>query len=149
MWGSEYYNSRYYASRYYRDVDGTSNVSRVLNIHDFPASEYNTANDLQIPLIRLKRLVRRSSPAVARQIENYIYSTYSRIQVQGLTGTAPDSTEPSTVNLKILYSIFMDYLRVERIKINRLLDVSNNSVIRHDVSRQLKLWLETQGWTFS
>jgi hypothetical protein len=123
--------------------------TRVLNIHDFPASKYNTANDLQIPLIRLKRLVRRSSPAVARQIENYIYSTYSRIQVQGLTGTAPDSTEPSTVNLKILYSIFMDYLRVERIKINRLLDVSNNTVIRHDVSRQLKLWLETQGWTFS
>lgn len=130
-----------------------SNVSigstqRSLNIHDFPANPYPRVSDIQIPLIRLKRLVRRSSPAVARQIENYIYNTYLALRVTTIAGSPPDGTTPSTVNLKILYSIFVDYLRAERIKVLHLLDTSNNSTIRHHMSRQLQLWLETQGWVF-
>lgn len=122
---------------------------RNLNKYDFPATIYPRVNDIQIPLIRLKRLVRRSSPAVARQIENYIHSTYEAIKVTNIVGVSPNDTVPSEVNLKILYSIYVDYLRAERIKILNLLDNSNNSTIRHHMSRQLQLWLETQGWVFT
>ena len=83
---------------------------RNLNKYDFPATIYPRVNDIQIPLIRLKRLVRRSSPAVTRQIENYIHSTYEAIKVTNIVGVSPNDTVPSEVNLKILYSIYMHKL---------------------------------------
>lgn len=122
--------------------------TRVLLRSDFPATYIPTANDLQEILIRLKKLVRRSRPNVARQIENYVYSTYEALKVTPISGNAPDATVPTTLNLKIIYGIFADYLRVERLKVNRLLDVSNNSTVKNEMAKQIQFWLETQGWIF-
>jgi hypothetical protein len=119
-----------------------------LIVSDFPATQVVTANDLQNSLIQLHKLTRRSSAGVARQIENYVDTVYDTIKTGALVGTAPDATTPATVTLKALYSDFVDFSRVVRIKVDRAAVYSADSV-KDAMAAQLQFWLEKQGWTFA
>lgn len=120
-----------------------------LLISDFPGTELPTAYDLRPELVQLNKLARRNSSAVAKQIEEYIDALYDSVKTGALVGTAPDATVPATVSLKALYSDFTDFTRAERIKIDRLLALSDNTEVKTAVALQLQFWLEHRGWTFA
>lgn len=113
---------------------------------DFPATYIPTAFDLRDELVKLNKLVRRSSAAVSKQIEVYIDTLYDKVKTGSKLGTPPDGTTAATVTLKQLYSDFTDFTRAERIKIDRLLALSDNAAVKAAVAAQLAYWLEVQGW---
>lgn len=130
-----------------RTVQVGGAVSTLL-VSDFPATTVNSANDIGDELVALHDLTRRAAADVARQIENYIDALYDTLRTDLVVGTAPDATVPATVNLKALYNDFVQFTRVERIKINRAKVYGADST-KQALADQLKFWLEQQGWTFA
>lgn len=115
---------------------------------DFPATFIPTGHDLRGEFIQLNKLVRRSSAAVAKQIEEYVVTIYDAVKAGALTATEPDATVAATVQLKALYSDFTDLTRAERIKVTRLLALSDNVAVKASVESQVQFFLENLGWTF-
>jgi len=130
-----------------RTVQVGGAVSTLL-VSDFPATTVNSANDIGDELVALHDLTRRAAADVARQIENYVDAVYDTLRTDDVVGTAPDATAPATVNLKALYNDFVQFTRVERIKINRAKVYGADST-KQALADQLKYWLEQQGWTFA
>lgn len=120
-----------------------------LLISDFPATELPTAYDLRPELIQINKVARRASAAVAKQIENYVDALYDTVKTGILTGTPPDATVPATLPLRGTYNDFTEFTRAERIKIDRLLALSDNTEVRTAVAAQLQSFLEHRGWTFA
>lgn len=116
---------------------------------DFSATDIPTAFDLRNELIDLNKLARRSSAAVAKQIENYVDTVYDTVKTGALEGTPPDATVPDTLPLRSKYDLFANFTKAERIKIGRLMNLSNNSEVRADVADQLQAFLTNRGWTFA
>ena len=119
-----------------------------LIVSDFPATAVVTANDLQQPLIKLHQLCRRSSAAVARQIEDHVNTIYF-LMPNALTGTPPDATVAATAQLKALYVAFTGFDRAWRIKMERVRKLSENVAVQAAMAAQLQFWLTKQGWTFA
>jgi hypothetical protein len=117
-----------------------------LLISDFPATELITATDLRPVLVQLNKLCRRSSAAVAKQIEVHVEALWDTLDATE-TSTAPDATVAATVNLLALYSDFTDYSRAVRVKVGRASSISSAAVVAAIVV-QLRYFLTHRGWTF-
>lgn len=122
-----------------------------INLGTFPGTNINTATDIRQELSDLDTLCSRSSPAVAKQIENEIHDTLEiiGIAVPGTpTATPPDATTPATVKLKALYPAFNVFSRVDRIKIKRALTLDTTSdTVLLAIAAQLAHFLESRSWT--
>ena len=114
---------------------------------DFPATYIPTASDLRDELVQLNKLCRRSSAAVAKQIEEQVEALWDTLDATE-TSTEPDATVAATVNLLALYSDFTDYSRAVRVKVGRAASISSDAVIAAIVA-QLRYFLTHRGWTFA
>jgi len=115
---------------------------------DFTSTNIPTAFDLRDELIELNKTARRSSAAVAKQIEEYVDAVYDTVKTGALVGTPPDGTTAATSNLKATYSDFVDFTRAERTKIGRAVKIGADDV-KTEIAQQLKDFLEVRLWTFT
>lgn len=114
--------------------------------HNFTATYITTALDIRPELIQLEQLCRRSTPAVAKQIENYVHSVWDALDAVQ-TATPPNATVPATVVLRAIYSDFTDFSRAVRVKVDRAAKIFSATSIA-EIAQQLKDFLIFRGWTF-
>lgn len=102
--------------------------------------------DIRAELSRLDTVIKRSSPAIAKQIQEAMVVWYDEVGLD--TATEPNATVPATVILRQLYSDWRDFDRAADFLIFQHIAVSDNAAVKLAIATQIEDALLTYGWTF-